>query len=79
MRLSPPDSLTEDNKQAYTELDLSLRTTRYDVRAHREGIKGWEWSLGSQGFTKTNKNDTALIDLNSAFIPDASIPGSGVF
>ena len=75
----PPDSLTEDNEQAYTELDLSLRTTRYDVRAHHEGIKGWEWSLGSQGFTKTNKNDTALIDLNRAFIPDASIQGAGVF
>ena len=79
LEVVPPDSLTEDNKQAYTELDLSLRTTRYDVRAHREGIKGWEWSLGSQGFTKTNKNDTALIDLNSAFIPDASIQGAGVF
>jgi len=75
----PPDSLTEDNEQAHTELDLSLRTTRYDVRAHRKGAQGWEWSLGSQGFTKTNQNDTALIDLDGAFIPDASIQGAGVF
>ena len=75
----PPDSLSEDSERAHTELDLSLRTTRYDVRAHRKGDQGWEWSLGSQGFTKTNKNDTALIDLDRAFIPDASIQGAGVF
>jgi iron complex outermembrane receptor protein len=75
----PPDSLTEDNEQAHTELDLSLRTTRYDVRAHRKGDQGWEWSLGSQGFSKTNQNDTAFIDLERAFIPDAAIQGAGVF
>ena len=75
----PPDSLSEDNEQAQTELDLSLRTTRYDVRAHRKGDLGWEWSLGSQGFTKSNKNDTALIDLARALIPDAAIHGAGVF
>ena len=75
----PPDSLSEDSEQAHTELDLSLRTTRYDVRAHRQGDQGWEWSLGSQGFTKTNQNDTLLIDLDQAFIPDASIHGAGMF
>ena len=79
LEVVPPDSLTEDNEQAHTELDLSLRTTRYDVRAHRKGDQGWEWSLGSQGFTKTNQNDTALIDLDRAFIPDASIQGAGAF
>lgn len=75
----PPDSLTEDNEKAHTELDLSLRTTRYDIRAHRKGDQGWEWSLGSQGFSKSNQNDTALIDLDRAFIPDAAIQGTGVF
>ncbi len=75
----PPDSLTEDNERNHTELDLSLRTTRYDVRAHRKGDQGWEWSLGSQGFVKSNQNDTALIDVDRAFIPNAAIQGFGVF
>ena len=74
-----PDSLTEENEQRHTQLDLSLRATRVDVTADRRGESGWAWTLGSQGFAKSNTNDTALIDLADQWIPDADIAGAGVF
>ena len=64
----------------HTDLDLSLRSTRIDVRAHRPArMGGWEWTLGGQGFSKTNLNDTLYVDATSSLIPDAAIQGGGVF
>ena len=74
-----PDSLTEDNERRYTQLDLSLRATRLDVFADRAGESGWTWTVGAQGHVKSNSNDTALIDLNAQWIPDADMAGSGGF
>ena len=76
-----PDSLNEEQALKHTDLDLSLRSTRLDVRAHKasEDGGGWEWTLGGQGFSKTNLNDTLYVDANSSLIPDAAIQGGGVF
>ena len=74
-----PDSLTEDNEQLHTQLDLSLRATRFDITTDRQGESGWAWTLGSQGFMKSNTNDTALIDLTDQWIPDAEMAGGGGF
>lgn len=74
-----PDSLTEDNERLFTQLDLSLRATRVDIKVDRRGESGWAWTLGSQSFTKSNTNDTALIDLANQWIPDADIAGGGGF
>ena len=74
-----PDSLTEDNERRYTQLDLSLRATRLDVFADRAGESGWTWTVGAQGHVKSNSNDTALIDMNAQWIPDADMAGSGGF
>ena len=76
-----PDSLNEEQALKHTDLDLSLRSTRLDVRAHKtsEDGGGWEWTLGGQGFGKTNLNDTLYVDVNSSLIPDAAIQGGGVF
>jgi len=74
-----PDSLTEDNEQLHTQLDLSLRAARFDVTADRVGESGWAWTLGSQGFVKSNTNDTALIELAKQWIPDAEMAGGGGF
>ena len=41
-----PDSLTEENEIDYTRLDLSLRSSRFDIRASRSGEGGWDWTLG---------------------------------
>ena len=76
-----PDSLDEEQALKHTDLDLSLRSTRIDVRAHKnsEDAGGWEWTLGGQGFGKTNLNDTLYVDATSSLIPDAAIQGGGVF
>ena len=74
-----PDSLTEDNEQLHTQLDLSLRATRFDITADRVGESGWAWTLGSQGFVKSNTNDTALIELAKQWIPNAEMAGGGGF
>lgn len=76
-----PDSLNEEQALKHTDLDLSLRSTRLDVRAHKTSGDGggWEWTLGGQGFRKTNLNDTLYVDVNSSLIPDAAIHGGGVF
>ena len=76
-----PDSLNEEQALKHTDLDLSLRSTRIDVRAHKtsEDGGGWEWTLGGQGFSKTNLNDTLYVDANTSLIPDAAIQGGGVF
>ena len=51
------------------------------MRAHKasEDGGGWEWTLGGQGFSKTNLNDTLYVDANTSLIPDAAIQGGGVF
>ena len=76
-----PDSLDEEQALKHTDLDLSLRSTRIDLRAHKnsEDAGGWEWTLGGQGFGKTNLNDTLYVDATSSLIPDAAIQGVGVF
>ena len=76
-----PDSLNEEQALKHTDLDLSLRSTRIDVRAHKtsEDGGGWEWTLGGQSFSKTNLNDTLYVDANTSLIPDAAIQGGGVF
>ena len=73
-----PDSLTEENELVYTRLDLSLRSTRFDIRTSREGERGWTWTVGSQGYSKTNTNDSVLIASSEQLIPDANIHGGGV-
>ena len=74
-----PDSLTEENERLHTQLDLSLRATRFDITTDRRGESGWAWTVGSQGFVKSNTNDTALIDLTDQWIPDAEMAGGGGF
>ncbi|MGB2291104.1 MAG: TonB-dependent receptor [Flavobacteriales bacterium] len=75
-----PDSLNEEQALKHTDLDLSLRSTRIDIRAHKASEDGgWEWTLGSQGFSKTNLNDTLYVNATSSLIPDAAIQGGGVF
>ena len=72
-----PDSLNESNELAYTRLDLSLRSTRVDLRTSRSGNDGWDWTLGGQGYSKTNTNDSLLIAQSEQLIPDADIFGEG--
>ena len=74
-----PDSLTEENELAYTRLDLSLRSTRFDIQTSRSGSGGWHWDLGSQGYMKSNTNDSVYIELANQLIPDADIQGGGLF
>lgn len=74
-----PNDLGEPEADEFTELDLSLRTTRLEVQGHRKGSLGWEWTTGVQSFVQSNQNDTALIDVDRAFIPDASMQGLGGF
>ena len=74
-----PDSLTEENEIDYTRLDLSLRSSRFDVRTSRSGEDGWDWTLGSQGYSKTNSNDSVLIATSEQLIPDATIQGGGFY
>ena len=74
-----PDSLTEENEIDYTRLDLSLRSSRFDVRTSRSGEDGWDWTLGSQGYSKTNSNDSVLIATSEQLIPDATIQGGGLY
>lgn len=74
-----PIDLGEPDADEFIELDLSLRTTRLEVQGHRKGSLGWEWTTGLQSFVQSNQNDTALIDVDRAFIPDASMQGLGGF
>lgn len=74
-----PDSLTEENEIDYTRLDLSLRSSRFDIRTSRSGEGGWDWTLGSQGYSKTNTNDSVLIATSEQLIPDATIQGGGLY
>ena len=74
-----PDSLNESNELAYTRLDLSLRSTRVDLRTSRSGNDGWDWTLGGQGYSKTNTNDSLLIAQSEQLIPDADIFGGGIY
>ena len=74
-----PDSLTEENEIEYTRLDLSLRSSRFDIRTSRSGEGGWDWTLGSQGYSKTNSNDSVLIATSEQLIPDATIQGGGLY
>ena len=55
-------------------LDMSLRTLRYDLKAERTTEGGWNWILGSQGFTSSNTNEPEELDGPGApLIRDAEI------
>ena len=55
-------------------LDMSLRTLRYDLKAERTTEGGWNWILGSQGFTSSNTNEPEALDGPGApLIRDAEI------
>ena len=43
-------------------LDMSLRTLRYDLKAQRTTEGGWNWILGSQGFTSSNTNEPVELE-----------------
>lgn len=59
------------------DFDLSLRTTRLDLRVERkEGP--WQWAMGTQGGLKTNENGPLKAGAQ-AFLPDAEIKEGGVF
>ena len=74
-----PSELGDPESEGFTELDLSLRTTRLEMQGQRKGSLGWQWTTGVQGFIQSNQNDSALIDVANAFIPDASVQGMGGF
>ena len=55
-------------------LDMSLRTLRYDLKGERTTAGGWNWILGSQGFTSSNTNEPEESDESVApLIRDAEI------
>lgn len=59
------------------DFDLSLRTTRLDLRVERQ-TGSWQWAMGTQGGVKTNENGPLKADAG-AFLPDAEIREGGVF
>jgi iron complex outermembrane receptor protein len=55
-------------------LDMSLRTLRYDIKGKRTTAGGWNWILGSQGFTSSNTNEPEGLEGHGApLIRDAEI------
>lgn len=73
------DSLAvgEAESALLADFDLSLRTTRVDLRAERDqGALQWAW--GTQGALKTNENGPLKAGAG-AFLPDAEIKECGAF
>jgi len=58
------------------DLDMSLRTLRYNFIASKSSKDNYYISLGSQGQVSTNTNSDDLVSL---FIPDARCMGLGFF
>lgn len=55
-------------------LDMSLRTLRFDFKGERTTAGGWNWILGSQGFTSSNTNEPEDSEESGApLIRDAEI------
>ena len=55
-------------------LDISLRTWRWDVTAHRDDLGAWSTTMGLQGFSTTSQLDE---DESVALTHDPLIPNSG--
>ncbi len=66
-----------DAPDELAELDLSLRTTRIDLRVERTQ-NAWDAAWGLQTGTKTNTNGP-IADSLSPFIPDAAVYEAGAF
>ena len=66
-----------DAPDAPAELDLSLRTTRVDLRVERTQ-NAWDAAWGLQSGTKSNTNGP-IADSLSPFIPDATVREAGAF
>jgi hypothetical protein len=58
------------------DLDMSLRTLRYDLNVSKKSEGNYFLSFGSQGQISTNINSEEQVDL---FIPDARCFDLGVF
>ena len=55
-------------------LDISLRTLRFDVTAHREVLGAWTSTLGLQGFSTDSRFD---LDGDVVLVHEPLIPNSG--
>ena len=66
-----------DAPDALAELDLSLRTTRLDLRVERTR-DAWDAAWGVQSGQKSNTNGP-IADSLSPFIPDAAVREAGAF
>lgn len=62
---------------ALADFDLSLRTTRLDVRAEKQTAR-WEWVWGVQSASKSNENGP-LPEGGATFVPDAHMLDGGGF
>ena len=68
---------TPDAEPALAELDLSLRTTRLDLRVDRQ-MEAWAVAWGLQSGQKSNTNGPTA-DSANPFLPDAQMLEAGAF
>ena len=71
----------EESTEEELALDISLRTVRFDMTAHRETMGDWSTTLGLQGFSTDSRfdNDGDVALVHEPLIPNSGADEVGVF